>query len=91
MAIRLRPHEAPLPTDTSPEAAAVQERLFREMGPAGRMRAALDLSEAVIEEVRRSLERLHPGATRREIDLAFIETCYGADLAREVADHLRDR
>ena len=87
----LHPHEAPPFSDTSPEAAEVQARLFREMGPAGRWRACLDLSEALIEETRRSLLRRMPGATKRDIDVAFVELCYGPTLAREFAAHLEAR
>ncbi len=91
MARPRRPHEAPMLSDTSPEAAEVQARLFREMGPAGRDRLANDFSEAVIEETRRALERRKPGATKQEIDIAFVEICYGESLARRFAEHLRSR
>jgi len=34
-----------VPRDTSPAAAALQEQAYRELGPSGRLRIALELSD----------------------------------------------
>jgi hypothetical protein len=91
MAPTRRPHEAPMLSDTSPEALAVQMQVFRGMGPQERSRLANELSEAVIESTRNAVARSRPGASPRELLVAFVAACYGDDLARSFAAHLNAR
>ena len=77
--------------DTDPEADAVQRALFRHAGPEGRAHAAVSLSDALVRLVKDALGRAHSDATAQELDIAFVERCYGRELARAVRAHLAGR
>jgi len=54
---------------------------MRRLGPAGRLRVALDLSDEHIHDVKTMLRALHPGASRTEIGVKWVEYAYGVELA----------
>jgi hypothetical protein len=70
------PH-SPIPTDTTPQAAAEQERLLANMEPHERLRAALDLSVAVRRMTVARMRNRQPGLSDPEIRDRLIELCYG--------------
>lgn len=72
-----RRRRAPIPADTTPEAAAEQGRLHAEMEPADRMRAALEMGVAVRRVARAGLERRCGDLSDEEITERMIEICYG--------------
>jgi hypothetical protein len=69
------------PTDTTADAERVQVELLRRAPVARRLRVALQLSATVAAAARRALARARPQASRRELDLWFVELHYGAELA----------
>ena len=73
------------PIDTSAEADRVQFELLRRATPARRATLARSLSTTTMQLTRRALRKQRPEATEPEIDLAFVELCYG----RELAERLR--
>lgn len=78
-------------TDTHPDAEAVQFELLRRMTTAQKFEVTCALTDMAIDQSRRAIERAHPGITRREVDLKFIELSYGADLAEKVRLYLKER
>jgi hypothetical protein len=76
------------PADTSVEAERVQIELLRAAPVARRLQLALSLSATVIGAARRALERSRPNASRRELDVRFVELHYGSDLAAAVQQDL---
>jgi hypothetical protein len=79
------------PIDTSPAAHRVQMELLRKASPAKRASLARSLSRFTMQLSRSALRRARPDATEREIDLAFVELCYGRDLAERVRAYLAPR
>jgi hypothetical protein len=75
----------PRSDDTTAEAERVQAALIRSAPVAHRLRRALDLSATVIGVARRALARPRPDASKRDLDLLFVELHYG----RQLADSLR--
>jgi hypothetical protein len=78
-------------TDTSADAERVQTALLRDSSIAQRLAICWSLSASVIGAARSALARSLPGASRREIDLRFVEVHYGKDLAAAVRDDLAHR
>jgi hypothetical protein len=64
-------------TDTSPAAAAIQLRLYREAGTARRTEIAADLSDAVRETTLAGIRRRHPEYSERDVARAFLALVYG--------------
>jgi len=58
--------------DTSAEARRIQEEAQRRLGPEGRLRVALDLSEAVREIRLAGLRSEAPGVSEAELVRRFI-------------------
>jgi len=81
----------PRPADTSTEAERVQIDLIRGAPVSRRLHIAWSLSATVIGLARQALARAHPGASREELDLRFVELHYGADLAASLRDDLARR
>ena len=79
------------PSDTSPEAARVQLELLRSAGTTRRLKLAMDLSQMVIDLSRRAIRRANPNASQRELDLLFVETNYGKDMARWLRRQMEKR
>ena len=79
-------------SDTAAEAAAVHEDLLRRALPERRLALALSLSASVIDMARAHVRRtLGPGASEREVGLAFVARYYGQDLADDVRRYLAAR
>ena len=57
--------------DTTPEAHRVQRAALAELGPEGRFRAALAMSESVRRVVLSGLRRRHPDASDHELAARF--------------------
>jgi hypothetical protein len=72
--------------DTTPEAERELVARIRTEPVARRLHRAVGLSATVIGAARRALARARPHASKRELDLWFVELHYG----REVADGLRE-
>jgi hypothetical protein len=81
----------PRSIDTEADAEEVQLRLLRAAPPGRRLQIAFRLSATVIGAARRAIARARPQATKRELDLRFVEVHYGADLARALRAHLERR
>lgn len=71
-----------IPADTSPEAAAMQARLFAEMTPMERMRAAFDLSVATRRMTLAGLRSRHGQLSEEELTERLFEICYGEPLPK---------
>lgn len=77
--------------DTDPATAAIHLDLLRAATPARRMALAFSLSRSVIDLTRDGIARCLPGASSDEIGLAFVERCYGTELAEGVRADLAAR
>jgi hypothetical protein len=71
-----------MPSDTSPEALAVQSDAWRQMGPDGRTRMALAFSDELREAARAGIRRRHPTYDDEQMKRAFVRMLYGDDVAR---------
>ncbi len=69
-------------SDTPQKIRDLQFDLLRKAGIAGRLKLTLLLSEAAISFSRQGLKRRHPGLAPNELDLLFVDYCYGASLAK---------
>lgn len=68
------------PLDTSPEALERQRLAFRELGPEARVRAAIEMSEAIRRVTLAGLRERHPEASERELVSRFIARADGIQL-----------
>lgn len=86
-------HILPRPADTTADAEQVQIDLLRAASAERRLRLAFGLSAMVIGAARRAIAASRPAASRRTVDLLFVELHYGAELAAAVRAELdrRDR
>jgi hypothetical protein len=64
-------------TDTTPRAAALQLRLYREAGPSRRAQIAVDLSDAVRATTLAGIRRRHPDYSEDEVKTDFLRIVYG--------------
>lgn len=71
--------------DTSLDAAAVQEAAYRQMGGAGRLKIALDLSNFVHALAEAGIRKRHPEYTSEQVTAALARQLYPVP-----ADHLED-
>lgn len=71
-------------TDTSADAAGVQAEAYRRMGPEGRLRAALEMSEEMGRVLEDGVRARHPGYSEDEVRLAAIRLRLGDALFRAV-------
>jgi hypothetical protein len=81
----------PRPADTTPDAERVQTDLLRAAPVSKRLQLALSLSATVIGTARLALERAQPHASKRELDLRFVDLHYGRDLAAALRQDLARR
>ena len=81
----------PRPSDTEPDADRVQVELLRAASVTRRLHLALSVTATVVGAARRGIALAHPQASRRELDLRFVEGHYGADLARALGADLERR
>jgi hypothetical protein len=66
--------------DTTKEAEIIQLEIFRRMGPARRLRAALDLTRTSRRLLAAGVQRRHPDYTEHQVKLATIKLTLGAKL-----------
>ena len=71
-------------TDTNPKARECQLELMRRASTAEKIGAVRSLTRTVATLSRRALRRRRPDATEAEIDRAFVELHYGAELAQKL-------
>jgi DUF1365 family protein len=64
-------------SDTSPQAAAIQQDVFRRMTPAARLRIALEMSESMRNVARAGLRRRRPELSDEELSHELMLLMYG--------------
>ncbi len=68
-----------MPSDTTPEALAAQTAAIRRLGPEGRLRVAVEMSEAAramaIEGIRRRNPELTEAQAKRQFVSQVIASC----------------
>lgn len=70
------------PLDTTANALSVQRSALRGLGPEGRLRAALEMSDAVRSIRLSGIRSRHPGASEREAIARFIAQVHGTGRER---------
>lgn len=73
-----------MPRDTSAEAHEVQLAIWRGMGPEGRHRLVVRMSEELRELSRSGIRMRHPNYTETEVELALRRLAWGEVLFRQV-------
>lgn len=76
--------------DTTKEAENLQIEIFRRMGPEGRLRSALNLSQTSHTLLAAGVRSRHPDYTEHQVKLATIKLTLGADLFASVYPQARD-
>ena len=71
-----------VPRDTSPAAAALQEQAYRELGPFGRLRIALELSDLTHTLAVAGIRLRHPEYSASDARRELAEVLYGATQPR---------
>jgi hypothetical protein len=66
-----------MPSDTSPEAAAIQAEIFRRMTTEQRLRLALEMSESMRNVALAGLRSRHPELTEQELSRELMRLMYG--------------
>ena len=66
-----------MPSDTTPEAAAVQQDIFRHLTTEQRLRMALEMSESMREIALAGLRSRRPDLTADELSRELIRIMYG--------------
>ncbi|MBV9074688.1 MAG: hypothetical protein JOZ10_13735 [Acidobacteria bacterium] len=64
-------------SDTSPEAAQVQNEIFRRMTPEQRVHLALEMSESMRKIARAGLRSRRPDLTEAELSRELLGIMYG--------------
>ncbi len=77
-----------MPNDTHPDMAQKQIELLRQASTAQRFARVRSLSQTAVELARRAIRRNMPGASEREVQLAFLAIHYGDELAARVRERL---
>lgn len=81
----------PQSVDTDPKAEAVQIALLQRFSTAKRARLARSLTASTISASRRTLRRLNPDLSERELMLLFVALSYGEALAGRLKAYLERR
>ncbi|HWY71107.1 MAG TPA: hypothetical protein VNX88_20745 [Terriglobales bacterium] len=68
---------ATMPSDTSPEAAAIQAEIFRRMTEAERVKMALEMSDSMRNVALAGLRSRHPEMTEEELNWELMRLMYG--------------
>ena len=68
------------PADTTPEAWDAQRKALARLGPAGRVRVAIELSDAVRDIRIEGLLTRHPGWNRAAAVRHLVDVQFGIDL-----------
>jgi hypothetical protein len=63
--------------DTTPAAAAIQEEIYRRLGPAGRFRIAMELSDFTRSLTEAGIRHRHPELTPEEVKRMLVKVLYG--------------
>jgi hypothetical protein len=63
--------------DTSAKAAAIQNELHSKLGPEGRFRLAMQMSELAREFAQAGVRRRYPGYTDEQIYREIVKSLYG--------------
>jgi hypothetical protein len=71
-------------SDTSPQAHAVQLRLYRAMTVEQRLELAMSMSEDARRITEEGIRRRHPDYTDRDIRMALIRLLYGDATIRAI-------
>lgn len=69
--------ELSMPSDTSPEAAAIHREILRRMTPEQRIKVALDMSESMRNVARAGLRHRHPDLSEEELSRELMRLMYG--------------
>ncbi len=76
-------------TDTSPRARARYLERLRAMSPLDRLRRAMELSKQMRDLTMSDVRRQNPGATERDVKVAFVRRVYGDRLADRLSKSLK--
>ena len=79
------------PIDTNPKVEKFRISLIRQASIAKRATITRSLSETTIELSRRAITRANPGLPELELNLIFIATHYGKDLANRLKNYLNKK
>jgi hypothetical protein len=71
-----------MPFDTTPEAAAVQEEIFRQMTSSQRLRMALEMSESLRNMALAGLRSRRPELSPEECSRELLRIMYGFEPQR---------
>jgi hypothetical protein len=74
--------------DTPEEIDRIHIELLKRAGNPLRLRKALQLSDLVKKMSRRAIARRHPELSVEELDLLYVEYCYGRELAQKLRAYL---
>ena len=77
LSLSLEWNSATMPFDTSPEAAAIQQGIFRQMTSAQRLRLALEMSESVRNVALAGLRSRRPDLKAEELSRELMRIMYG--------------
>lgn len=77
--------------DTTPEARAVQYRVLREIGMAGRMAMTFELSDNMRAMVEAGMRHRHPNWDQQAVEREVLHLMIGDELYREVLGKDRHR
>jgi len=66
-----------MPSDTSPEAAAIQQEIFRRMSTSERLRMALEMSESMRNVALAGLRSRRPELNPEELSRELMRIMYG--------------
>jgi hypothetical protein len=75
-------------SDTHPDAEKVQIELLRRATPEQRLRIAINLTATVVNLSRRTIATLNPELSPEELNLKWVELCYGKELASRLRSYL---
>jgi hypothetical protein len=71
-----------IPRDTSPEAYWIHREALRQLGTAGRLRLAFDISEQMWRTAKAGIRRRHPDYSDEKVQLALVRMRLGEELFR---------
>ncbi|MGB1799345.1 MAG: hypothetical protein ACPHLK_00785 [Gammaproteobacteria bacterium] len=75
-------------SDTHPEIEKIQLSLIREANIAKRISLVRSLSQTTIQLSRRAIARANPELSDKEVDIAFVASHYGSDLADRLKTYI---
>ena len=81
----------PYTTDTTSAAFEVQLDCLRRMSPQERIRRTCAVSRRIKQMAFEAIRRRYPDLSEQQVQLKFIELTYGAILAADVCDWMKER